>query len=125
MEPEKIKSIKLALMQLEEVENIDPSLHNFIIRSSIFFSLKDAKSKIEYDDVQYLISDMYKTLLQKTVEFNGQKYGVVNYVGIWVDYDGEMFRNHIHMNTLRDMSMLSTDHINPIYELLKLTLPDG
>lgn len=80
MKIEKIESIKLALMQVVEFENMEKDKSDFIVRSSIFLSLKDLGIVNKEDDLQYVVTDMYKTLLEKTLEAK-HNLDPVNYVG--------------------------------------------
>jgi hypothetical protein len=123
MKVEKIESIKLSLMRVIEIDNMEKDKSDFIVRSSIFLSLKDLGVINKEEDLQYVITDMYKTLLQKTLE---SRYSVdpVNYVGVWIKYDGEMFENSIKITTLKDIEIYTTSKINAIFEFVKMTLPE-
>jgi hypothetical protein len=123
MEVKKIESIKLALMQVIELDNMEKDKSDFIVRSSIFLSLKDLEIVTKEDDLQYVVTDMYKTLLEKTLETR-QNLDPVNYVGLWIKYDGEMFENSIKITTLKDIEIYSTTKINAILEFVKMTLPE-
>ena len=123
MKVEKIESIKLSLMQVVEVDNMEKDKSDFIVRSSIFLSLKDLGTVNREDDLQYVVTDMYETLLQKTLE---ARYNLdrVNYVGAWIKYDGEMFENSIKITTLKDIELYASSKINAIFEFVKMTLPE-
>lgn len=123
MKIEKIESIKLALMQVVEFENMEKDKSDFIVRSSIFLSLKDLGIVNKEDDLQYVVTDMYKTLLEKTLEAK-HNLDPVNYVGVWIKYDGEMFENSIKITTLKDIEIYSASKVNAIHEFVKMTLPE-
>jgi len=113
MEINKIKSIKLSLMQSQGEMNKKRKT-NYIVKASAVMEMNEIVEKtIEEHGLDEVLNYVYNDLL----EANKDK---VDSVGIWLVYDGKEYENSIKLQTLNDMKQLSDEEIYPIYELFKL-----
>jgi len=125
---EKIKEIKVSLLEKEENFNIDESNKgNYIARASesIFPELFLEKKKIVLNDIEYknfaedITNQMFEDLSNKTKE---QK---IDSVGIWFTFENEkIIENSIDLTILNSMAEHHND-IEPIKEFVKMTLIDA
>lgn len=119
MKAEKIESIKLSLMEIVDDSNMEKGKADYVIRASAYIKLDGMDQKMDENDISSVVSEMYQALLKQNVNNSD-----VNYVGIWVSYDGVMYDNAIRKNTLDDIEKYSIDEVNSTYEFLKMSIPD-
>ncbi|MBW2998758.1 hypothetical protein KY321_04420 [Candidatus Woesearchaeota archaeon] len=93
----------------------DKEKTEYLIRTSSTINLNDTfREVIEQYGIEEILNFAYEALL-KTNE------SVVDSIGIWVEYDGEIYENSIKLKTLEDMKKYSDEDISPIYEFFKLS----
>jgi len=117
MSLEKIKNIKLSLMEICDSTNMDPTKIDAIIRTSIYVNFDEVEFDKSEDNIKDILEHMYETLL------NYKSNPEINYVGIWVKCDEDLYDNSIKIQSLDDISNFSSENISPIFEFLKMTLP--
>ena len=118
MNVESIKNIKLSLLEVPDDTNMDPKKLDCIIRASISINLEDLDFTKSEDAIKTIVKDMYDNLRSSV------KLPVINYLGIWIKYDDEVFDNSIKIQTLDDIQKYSVEEVNSVFEFLKMTLPD-
>jgi len=115
---EKIQNIKLSLMEVVDEVNMDRKKLEFIVRASISINLEDLEFERSKSTITTISNDMFDTIKSNV------KLPSVNYLGIWIKYDGEVFDNSIKLQTLEDIKNYSSEEVNPIYEFIMMTIPE-
>lgn len=88
---------------------------NYIQKSHALITVNDLVTKtIEEHGIESVLEAVYNELL----EINEDE---VDSVGLWVDYDGDVYENSIKLETLKDMEEYGDEEVSPIYELFKLS----
>jgi len=114
MENNKFKSIKISLMESLSDED-EKGKTNYIQKSHALITVNDLVTKtIEEHGIESVLEAVYNELL----EINEDE---VDSVGLWVDYDGDVYENSIKLETLKDMEEYGDEEVSPIYELFKLS----
>ena len=113
MNIEKIKYIKLSLMKKKSEINKD-NKSDYEIYSSAMFNITPEL----YDERLFslLPDEIYKDLISKNNIDNK------DYLGIWINYNDEIYENAVSLQTIDDMIRYGDKDINPIYEIFKMTL---
>jgi hypothetical protein len=118
MDLNKIKSIKLASMEVEDDSNMESNKLDFIIRGSIRIDLENLDFDRTDKSIGVVLKEMYEMLTSRITDSRA------NYLGIWINYDGDQFDNSIKMHLLNDIKKYSTQNIDSLYEFLLMTLPE-
>lgn len=105
-------------MEIGDSFNMDPTKLDGIIRTSIYVNLDEIEFDKSEDAIKDILEHMYDTLLQY------KSLPEINYVGIWVKYEEDVFDNSIKIQTLDDISNYSSEKVSPIFEFLKMTIPE-
>lgn len=119
MNIEKIKSIKMSLMETKSGINESTNKADYLVKGSAKFGIKKEffanLNQGEEDELTSgLLEAMYEELLNKIND--------VDTVGLWVEYDGKILENAMKINALEDMKKFGADDVSPIHELFKMTL---
>jgi hypothetical protein len=115
---DKIQNIKISLMEIVDEVNMDPTKLDCIIRTSVFINLENLDFIRSENTIKEILSDMYSSLAPY------RNNPEINYIGIWIKYDDEIFDNSIKIQTLDDIKNYSSEEVNGIYEFLIMTLPE-
>ena len=87
---------------------------DYIIKSSATVNVNNIfKEMINAHGIENVLTVIYNDLVSKN---NND----VDSIGIWVDYEGEVYENSIELATLNNMEKYSDEEIYPIFELFKL-----
>ena len=112
MDIKKIKSIKFALM--EKQHDVDVVRAEFIAYTKGILIIPE---NFDYDQFSDLIESIFNDLIKKQKNDD-------DYLGIWVNYNEMVYENSLAINALTTIKQYNSEDINPVYELIKMTLPD-
>ena len=117
METDKIKNIKMSLMESVGEMDTSTNITDYVIKASAKITMNDlVEQTIEEHGIESVLTYIYKDLLKE----NKDK---VDSIGMWINYDGKEYENSIQLQTLNDMERLSEAAISPIFEFFKLMSP--
>ena len=116
----KIESIKLSLMKKES--DIDKD------NRAVYESYASCTFNIPVNFFGDLYNSSPENLCASLLEAlyiditNQVMHDDRNYLGMWVDYDGNVYENAIEMKTLDNIKEYGDENVNPLYEFFKMTV---
>jgi len=120
MDVTKFRNLKMSLMESRSDINESTGKADYIVKGSAQFTItKEFYATLlnkEKDDLtEGLLQAMYEELLNKIDDD-------VDTVGLWVDYNDQLFENAIKLSVLEDIEKFSVEEVTPIYEFFKMTI---
>jgi len=113
---EKIKEIRISLMEKDVIPSEEEDKENFIIRST--GRLNDPAKITEAHGIEIgdILSDIYDSLLHESK-------GTFHSIGMWVTFEnGDELDNSIKLSVFEDIKNYGVKGVDPMKEFFKMTL---
>jgi hypothetical protein len=121
-----IKELKISLM--EKRGEIDPSTgkSDYIMKTSATFKFNEYVEKTypeaDEEDREQILKEASQLIYQDLLEKTNDKF---DSVGVWIDVENQIFENSIDIAVMEGVKQYGEAGIVPIYELLKMSLPEN
>ena len=119
MDERKLKCIKMSLMEIDgDVTNKNKA--NYVKRSSGTFNITEKfYANLSKDDKVLLTKELVKNMYEELTKHTKAN---VDSLGLWIEYNHQIFENAIKLDTLNDIQTYGQEGINSVYEFLKMTI---
>ena len=121
-----IKQIKISLMESQGEVDSSTGKADYIMRTSASFNFNEYVEKTypgaDEEDREEILKQISSLVYQDIIKQTKDKF---DSVGVWITVGNQVFENSINAAVLSGIHEYGEKGIVPIYELIKMSLPEN